>query len=383
MQSTFDKVVIDLERWGAARGWIGPDPYEGLNAPVARIARTHRTKQAVIQAYKRLPLPPPWPLRPRMHANAKALALALGGYATSEGERLPGAEEHLASLPRRLTEMNLLDEGAAWGYHFDVATRNMGYDSQTPNAIATCFVIDGLCDAYRRTGEHSHADVALAARPFLMSLLSRCDHGPYFGYLPERDVPLVHNANLLVCGALARLNAIDPDPPAEAAVRDAAATTLSLQRDDGMWPYGEAANYAWVDNFHTAYVLDGVWRVRQEFGVGEAELERGLAAWRSAFFDSSGWARYDPARRYPLETHCAASAIDLLSLVATSPADLELAGSIAACAIRELWLEKEGRFAFRRTRLGLNKREFMRWTNAPMFRALSRFMSSDPRRAHG
>ena len=26
------QTIRELERWGAARGWVGTDPYEGLNA---------------------------------------------------------------------------------------------------------------------------------------------------------------------------------------------------------------------------------------------------------------------------------------------------------------------------------------------------------------
>jgi hypothetical protein len=372
VQAQFDIPLVQLERWGVAHDWIGPDPYEGLNTPLGRLARTRRSKQAVIQAYKRSPWSPPWPLRAPRTANAKALGLVLSGYATMTGRRLPGADEYVSTLPKRLEEMNLLPPGAAWGYHFDVQTRNVAYDSRTPNAIATCFVVDGLCDAYEAVEERSCADLALAARPFLVSLLRSGEHGPFFGYVPDGEVPLVHNANLLVCGSLARLNGLDSDPRVEKIARDAAATTLDLQRDDGTWPYGEVANYAWVDNFHTAYVLDGLWRMKAAFGVGGAELDRGLRVWRSSFFEDDGWARYYPDRRFPLDAHCSASAIDLLALVGESPGDRQLAERIAALAIQELWLPEQNRFAFRRTSRGLNKREFMRWSNAQMFRALAR-----------
>src|SRR6266511_1099570 len=93
-------VLARLERWGAARAWIGPDPYEGLNSPLGRLAPSRRSRQAVTQLYKRLPFRPPWPLGAPPGANAKALALVLSGYVTPAGRRLPGAEEHLARIPR-------------------------------------------------------------------------------------------------------------------------------------------------------------------------------------------------------------------------------------------------------------------------------------------
>jgi hypothetical protein len=376
-QIDFNSALSALERWGASREWIGPDPYEGLNSPLGARAPGKRARQAVTQLYKQLPVEPPWPLRARSRPNAKALALALSGYATSAGSELPGAATFLERIPSILERMNLLGQGAGWGYHFDVQTRNIRYDRRTPNAIATCFVVEGLVDAHAATGKEDLAKLALAARSFLLSLRRRGGHGPFFAYVPSGS-PLVHNANLLVCGALARLHAIDPHERAMEAVEEAIGTTLSLQRDDGLWPYGEAPNYGWSDNFHTAYTLDGLARARTIFGIGGDELARGLVTWRQRFFDSSGWARYYPDRRFPLETHCCASAIDLLASDALppDPENARLADRIAEIAIRELWLEHSRRFAFRRTARGLNTREFMRWTNAPMFRALARLESA-------
>jgi hypothetical protein len=199
-------VLARLERWGAARAWIGPDPYEGLSSPLGRLAPGRRSRQAVTQLYKRLPFTPRWPLRAPQRANAKALALVLSGYATPAGRRLPGADEHLARIPRELERMNLLEDRAGWGYHFEVQTRNIRYSRTTPNAIATCFVVGALADAYLATGDESSRGLALAARPFLISLLSEPPElGPYFGYIPA-EAPLVHNANMLVCGTLARLH---------------------------------------------------------------------------------------------------------------------------------------------------------------------------------
>ena len=113
------------------------------------------------------------------------------------------------------------------------------------------------------------------------------------------------------------------------------------------------------------------------FGVGAEALARGASAWRERFVDPDGWARYHPDRRFPLETHCCASAIDLvltLKSMGAEPDWGDLAPSIADTAIRELWMPDGDRFAFRRTASRLNGREFMRWTNAPMFRALGRLV---------
>ncbi len=381
MQTNLANVLRRLERWGAQRSWVGPDPYEGLNSALGRRVRSPRGRQLVIQAYKRLPLSPPWPLSAPRRPNSKALALALSGYATPAGRELPGADEFLARLPKQIEAMNLEPAGAAWGYHFDVQTRHLFYDARTPNAIATTFVVGALCDAAEATGDGRHLRLALAARPFLLSLLKDAPgHGPFFSYVSAGS-ELIHNANLLVCGALARLHQIEEHRGAARAVADAVATTLRCQRADGLWSYGEAPNLGWADNFHTAYVLEGLARANEGFGIGGDALQRGISAWRERFFEADGWARYYPDRRYPLEPHSCASALDFLVLAQRSRLDhgaADLAERIAETALRELWLEDEGRFAFRRTARGRNRREFMRWTNAPMFKGLAGLVSYAP-----
>ena len=370
-------VLAALERWGAERDWVGPDPYEGLSSALGRAARGKRPRQLVVQAYKRLPVPPPWPLRARPRPNAKALALALSGYATPAGRRLAGAAEHLEGIPARL---EALSAGGAWGYPFDAQTRHLFYPDGSPNAIATCFAVGALLDAHGAGGDPRSLRLALGARPFLLSLRHTAPgHGPFFAYVPSGS-ELIHNANLLVCGALARLHAVEPDPEAERAAREAAATTIAAQPPDGLWPYGEAPNLGWVDGFHTAYVLEGLMHVGAAFGIGADALERGLGAWRERLIEPDGWARYYPDAHHPLEAHSCASAIDLLTDLAPGRPDgaelLAQAGEVADVAIRELWLPRAGRFAFRRGARGLNHRAFMRWTNAPMFRALARLVSA-------
>jgi hypothetical protein len=373
------EILSRLERWGADRGWVGPDPYEGLNSRVGRMARSKRARQAVIQSYKRLPFDAPWPLRAPATPNSKALALGLSGYASPTGQSLSGADEFLVSLPAQIERLNLLDQGAAWGYHFDVQTRHLFYGRETPNAVATSFVVEALCETAEATGREAHLELALSARPYLLSLLKEAPgHGLYFAYISQGS-ELIHNANLLVSGALARLHTADPDAEAKTAVCAAVQTTLHKQREDGLWDYGEGPNLGWADNFHTAYILEGLACVDSTFGIGGNELERGLTAWQDMFFEADGWARFYPERRYPLEPHCSASAIDLLcGLERWRPkrGNLALAERIASTAIRELWLSERDCFAFRRTARGLNKRTFMRWTNAPMFRALARLCSA-------
>ena len=103
-----------------------------------------------------------------------------------------------------------------------------------------------------------------------------------------------------------------PDPIAEQAAQEAAATTIALQGPDGLWAYGERSDLRWQDCFHSVYLLEGLARLDDVFGIGAEALQRGLRAWRRAFIEADGAASMHPGQRFPLEAHCYSSAIDLL-----------------------------------------------------------------------
>ena len=90
-------------------------------------------------------------------------------------------------------------------------------------------------------------------------------------------------------------------------------TRLRAQRADGSWPYSEA--HGWVDNFHTAYVLESLSHCE---GVEDA-LARGAEYWRRELFDADGRPRYFPDSRLPLDAHSYASAVDAYLALGDDP----------------------------------------------------------------
>lgn len=378
--SRLPRVLTELATWGSSRDWIGADPYEGLNTAVSPLLRRSKpAMQAAIQLYRRSPFPPPWPLRAAAMPNAKVAGLVLSAYCLPAGAELEDAEGWRRRLCDRLIALRLPRYGA-WGYHFDVQTRHLFYPATSANAISTCFAIRGLLDGFEGGVLPRGAEIAVEAKPFLASLWTQHpDYGPFFAYVPTGS-ELIHNANLMVAGTLARVLAHDPDPGLEQRIEAAVQTTAGMRRPDGLWPYGERDDLSWRDNFHTAYTIEGLTRVHQHSGGLESLVDDATRVWLKAFFDPSGVARYHPDRGHPIDAHSAASAIDALCVVAavrTSHAApmLARAARIAERAVDLLWLEREGRFANQLNARFTNRREFMRWTNAPMFEALARLLS--------
>ena len=373
------RILEALGEWGSARAWIGADPYEGLNTTISPLLRHSKpARQIAIQAYRRLPVPPPWPLHAASRPNAKVSGLVISAYSFPAGQELPGAARWVTALARRLEALRL-HHSEAWGYHFDVQTRHLYYPASWPNAIATCFAIRGLLDAYDWGVLPDGPERASRARPFLESLFRESEHGPFFAYVSAGS-ELIHNANVMVCGTLTRLLSHQPDPRLERRLDAALETTIRLRGSDGNWPYGERSDLSWRDSFHTAYILEGLARVHERTGKHAWLLDSALQTWLDHFFSPSGDARYHPHRAYPIDTHSAASAIDALCIVAdaraqTRPRLIELATRIASRTVELLWIERRRSFGNQVNRRWTNTREFMRWTNAPMFEALARLLS--------
>ena len=67
----------------------------------------------------------------------------------------------------------------------------------------------------------------------------------------------MHNASVLGAGLLARTYS-HTQRTLSGACRSGHTLHERHQRPDGSWYYGESLILRWVDNFHTAYVLDSI-----------------------------------------------------------------------------------------------------------------------------
>jgi hypothetical protein len=158
--------------------------------------------------------------------------------------------------------------------------------------------------------------------------------------------------------------------------------SLAAQNPDGSWPYAQAPGQTWVDNFHTAYVLESLAHCASRFPEVEVPLERGIDYWENELFLGDGTPKYFHDRTRPLDAHSYASAIDTwVALIGRHPRALERASRIAALLVDRM-LDPKGYVHFQQRRLWTNKVPFVRWTTAPTFRALAGLLLAQ-RRALG
>jgi hypothetical protein len=152
------------------------------------------------------------------------------------------------------------------------------------------------------------------------------------------------------------------DPETAARVARAIERTLSAQRADGSWPYGEGRNLSWADSFHSGYVLSCLDRLdRADPRIDEA-IARGAENYR-AFFDAGGRAQLWAHKRYPEDGHSAGTGLTTLSLLLRRGlVEHELLERVAQ-RVLETGIRR-GHVVHRRYRRGRATVRYLRWCDA-------------------
>ena len=155
-----------VEQHGDSRHWLGPDPYEGLNATrlVRPLTRSPIGRRVLIQAVKRSPVD----LRPALGIdptpNSATAAWVVSSYA--RGGFLDPHEE-VAKLEQAVDMLLALRSPEfsenSWGYQFPTQSRVFYYGRNAPSTVATAWAGHALLDAadrLERSGLVSEADSA-------------------------------------------------------------------------------------------------------------------------------------------------------------------------------------------------------------------------------
>jgi hypothetical protein len=149
--------------------------------------------------------------------------------------------------------------------------------------------------------------------------------------------------------------------------------TAKYQRSDGAWYYGEERNLHWVDNFHTAYVLDCFKSYSEATGDTQFDrnIQRGYDYWKNTFFLEDGTPKYYDSKILPLDIQCSSQAIDTLVFFQNRDnTSLTLAAKVAAWTISNM-RDPSGYFYYRRyNRFLVNKTPTLHWGQATMLSAL-------------
>jgi hypothetical protein len=270
--------------------------------------------------------------------------------------------------------------GACWGNHFDYQSRGFYLPKGTPTIVWTSLIGHAFLDGYELLKTDEYLQIAQSACEHIVRDIKTFAHGDSvcISYVPGLDSE-VHNANTLGASLLARISLYGGNPGYRELARKAMQYTADHQRSDGSWYYGERSDNHWVDNFHTAYVLDcfKIYRESTRDDRFDLILKRGFDYWKQTFFLRDGTPRYYSLKTLPIDIQCCSQAIDTLIFFRQYDSEsLSMAIKVARWTIANMQ-DRTGYFYYRRYSPWLvNKTPTLHWGQATMLSALAGLYSA-------
>jgi hypothetical protein len=371
--------ICRLANWLEKSDYRGYDTFDGLNARFVRpfTFETNFLRTVLQQGVRRFPVN----LRPMLGVakehSSKAMGFLARGFMRlleTTGDRI-WADRAESALKWLIENQSPGYTGACWGNHFDYQSRSFYLPKGVPTVVWTSLIGHAFLDAY----DHFHSD------RYLQVAVNACEHilcdldtfpdgeGVCISYVPDKNSQ-VHNANTLGASLLARTYSYTRNELYRELAQKAIQYTAEHQRSDSSWYYGEKANLHWVDNFHTAYVLDSFKYYAQSTGDDRfnQNMMSGYGYWKKTFFLPDGTPRYYDYKTLPLDIQCSSQAIDTLVFFHDrDPEGLPLALKVAQWTIAHMQ-DSTGYFYYRRYSPWLvNKTATLHWGQATMLCALS------------
>ena len=370
--------IDHLAAWLEEHQYRGYDTFDGLSSRILRplTFETKLLRTVLLQGVRRFPIN----LRPvlgipREHSS-KGMGFLARGFIRlhkATGDQI-WQERAQFALQWLIENQSPGYTGACWGNHFDYQSRGFYLPQRVPTVVWTSLIGHAFLDAYEYFKEQLYLDVATSACEHILHDLQKFTdgRGVCITYVPGLDSQ-VHNANALGGGFLARTYRHTRNESYRDLAEKAMQYTAQHQRPDASWYYGEKDNLHWVDNFHTAYVLDSFKHYARSTGDTQFDkvVAKGYEYWKRTFFLDDGTPRYYDHKTLPIDIQCCSQAIDTLVFFSDAdPENLSLALTIASWTITHMQ-DRSGYFYYRRYSPWLaNKTATLHWGQATMLSAL-------------
>ncbi|MGI9087589.1 MAG: glycoside hydrolase family 88 protein [Chthoniobacterales bacterium] len=382
MSDLVEQSLRSVQQWVEDRGYRGYDPGDGLTSYLRPLTAGNIFAERLLQ---QLVWKAPFNLRPLVGVvpleSTKGRGFMAWGYLLLH--KATGDENYLQKAVACLDWLDHSREkgyaGHCWGNHFDFTTRTGRMKAHTPTIVWSGLIGQAFLECYEQTGEERYLDIAESVCRWILTLpRERTTAGSCLSYTGVYQHS-VHNSNLLGAAMLARTWSHRPNPEYLEVAREAVRYTGTKQRPEGAWLYAEDAQHPWIDNFHTAYILDSLKRYTDATNDQSyrRQIRLGYQYFADVFFEPSGCPRYYHNRTFPIDIQCAAQAIDTFSFFAAEePGALALAHKVAAWTIENMQ-DKTGYFYYRRYPMLTAKTPYFHWGQATMFKALSHLVLVD------
>jgi hypothetical protein len=374
-KESFDKLryFCEIEQF---KGW---DPYDGLNSWVIQktpLGKSRFFRLAWIQFFKKNPINLRSLFGIKKDYNPKGLGLFLIGYCNLFKKE--PKEEYLDKINFLASQLLKLQtngySGACWGYNFDWQARAFFQPKYTPTVVATSFIGEALLDAYEITKREDLLATALSCSKFILDDLNKSyneDKDFTFSYSPL-DNTQVYNAGLLGAKLLVLIYKYNQDHKLLSIAKKVVAYVCKRQASDGSWTYGTLPFHQWIDNFHTGYNLECIYKYQEVSGdlSFQNNIKDGLEYYLNTFFTKEGISKYYNNKTHPIDIHAPAQLIITLSKLDLLVENIELVDRVLNWTIKNMQSNK-GYFYYQKNSVLTSRVPYVRWAQSWMFYAFS------------
>jgi hypothetical protein len=407
--SEIEKSVDKFREWLEASDGVSYDPYDLAGTRYGQWARRLYYRKHPLGAVFSAPLVATEILCPSIRAvlvgkdrypTADAqLALAfLNLYELRRGESKSGAPDrndeghssnpYLAKaqdLAAGLLEQSIPGySGFCWGYPFDWRHVNGLMPKGTPHITATPYCYETFTRLFDLTGDEYNLEVARSIASFVFHNLNDTPMGEgaaAASYTPTDQTKVVNASAYRAFVLFDAARRFDEPSYREKALKNLR-FILQSQQADGSWLYAiDNPPEAFIDHFHTCFVLKNLFKINQCLQSGEVDraIKNGYAFYRKALFDADDNPKsYAVAPRIQivrLEMYNVAEAISLGTLLRNEiPEAFELAKKLAERHARRDQLS-DGHWVTRVYTGGIKHTvAFLRWPQAQLFLAMTNLL---------
>ena len=386
METTILKSLYKLNSYCEGDNLKGYDPYDTLNSWFPFYKMGKWPASIAIQIQKRNPIN----IRPILGIkkgwNPKGMGLFLKAYCllyrkTGKRDYLNHADWLFEWLLKNYSNGY---SGMCWGYNFNWVNPGGSLPAFVPSVVVTSFVIDGIYEYFKITGNPTAAEAIHSAANYINNdiPITKLSEGISYAYT-NQSKGCCYNASLLAAEILAKSDFIGNKAEFGELIKLTVDFVLSKQKPDGEWWYSynpETNSERKQIDFHQGFVLVSLNNLL-ELSIGEdgsvkQAIEKGLRYYKNNQFYESGRSLWRIPKKWPVEIHNQSQGIitfSKLSKFDTSYSDF--ASKIANWTIDNMQSPK-GYFYYRKNPFFMNKISYIRWSQAWMMLALAEIIGN-------
>lgn len=378
------KEIIDTSLSRAATDdYAGHDPYDALNASFGILKKGKWPPVLFIQVMKRLPVN----IRPilgiKKGHNPKGIGLLLESCAILNRLHPREYDEHINRLLELLDELQTPGySGSCWGYNFDWASPVKTLPKYAPTVVVTGFISKALFQLIQHNKNEKAEQLFRNIEPFIANDLPDFsdETGLCISYSTVKK-DCCFNASLLAAGYYARLFHLTKDPKHQSRAKVLVEFVIHRQKEDGSWAYSidlETGAERIQTDFHQGFIIDSIMET-MEFLDAQPDhwmtaLHRGASFYFHRQFDKSGRSYFRLPKKYPTDVHHQAQGIITTTKIARFyPEFIPHGERMVNWAMKHMH-DGNGRFYYRVFAGFIDKTRYLRWGQAWMTLALSRWL---------